>query len=108
MANYTLGLAHAHFTDPESYFPERWLPTPLRPGNIITHNPAAVAPFGLGPRRCIGKELALVEMQLIIARLVWNFDLSMADPSKPLDWNKQKTYIFVQKEPVMVRLKIRN
>lgn len=56
----------------------------------------------------MGKELALVEMQLIISRLVWNFDISMADPSKPLDWDKQKTYILVQKEPVMVRLKVRN
>lgn len=106
MATYTLNLASAHFTDPESYLPERWFP--LRPENIITHNPAAFAPFGLGPRRCIGKELAQVEMQLIIARLVWNFDISMANPLNPLDWDKQKTYILVQKEPVMVRLKVRN
>lgn len=46
-------------------------------------------------------------MLLIVARIVWNFDISMADPSKPLDWRKLKTFILVQRKPVMVRLKVR-
>ena len=87
--------------------PERWLPPPFRPAAIINHHPAAIQPFGMGPRRCIGKELAWAEMLLVVARMVWNFDISIADPSKPLDWMKLKTFMLVQREPIMVRLKVR-
>lgn len=49
-----------------------------------------------------------MEMQLILARMVWNFDISAADESKILDWNTLETQLLVQKKPVMVRLKIRD
>lgn len=49
-----------------------------------------------------------MEMQLILARMVWNFDISMADESNPLDWNKLKATLIVHKQPVMIRLKIRD
>lgn len=51
--------------------------------------------------------MAWAEMQLILARLVWNFDLSMADPENPVDWKRLKTWAVVQKEPIMVRLRER-
>jgi cytochrome P450 len=38
----------------------------------------ASQPFSYGPRNCIGRNLAYVEMKLIIARLVWTFDLENA------------------------------
>lgn len=43
-------------------------------------------------------------MRLIIARMLWNFDISMADPTNTLDWNTLKVYLLVEKKPVMVRL----
>lgn len=107
VAAYTLQFSPAQFTNPETFLPERWLPPPARPAEIINHNPAAVQSFGLGPRRCIGQDIAWVEMRLILARLLWNFDISIADPANPLHWNSLKTYLFVEKKPVMVRLKPR-
>jgi cytochrome P450 len=107
VAAYTLQFSPEQFTDPEKFLPERWLPPPDRPAEIVHHNPAAIQPFGMGPMRCIGREIGWVEMRLVIARILWNFDISMGDPSKPLDWNSLKTYLLVEKEPVLVRLKPR-
>ena len=50
--------------------------------------------------------IALAEMRLVLARLMWNFELSVA-PGKQLEWMKQKMYIVVQKEPVRVRIRPR-
>ena len=32
-------------------------------------------PFSIGTRGCIGKSLALVELTLVLANLVWRFDI---------------------------------
>ena len=98
----------AYFTKPEEFIPERWFPASSRPVEIVNHCPAATQHFSVGPRRCIGKEIALVELQLILARMMWNFDITAKDESKILDWSTQETHLLVQKKPVMVRLKIRD
>jgi len=40
----------------------------------------AFAPFLLGPRSCVGKSLAYLEMSLTLARLIWSMDFRAADP----------------------------
>ena len=47
--------------------------------------------------------LAYLEMRLIMARMLWNFDLELAD--QDFEWTKQKAYIVWEKEPLMVRVK---
>ncbi len=39
----------------------------------------AFAPFLLGPRGCIGKPLAYLEMSLVLARMVWCMDFRAVD-----------------------------
>lgn len=34
-------------------------------------------PFSVGPRNCIGKKFAYDSMKLIMARLLWRFDLAL-------------------------------
>lgn len=47
--------------------------------------------------------LAYVEMRLILARVIWNFDLKLADDSK--DWlSRQKIYLLWQKGPLNMYL----
>jgi len=46
-------------------------------------------PFSLGPRACMGRGLALAEARLVLARLVWVFDMELVDES--VDWMDQKT-----------------
>lgn len=53
----------------------------------------------------MGRHLAWAELRIFLTRFLWTFDLE-AD-GIPLDWTKLKTYVIIQKEPVMVRLKVR-
>lgn len=47
--------------------------------------------------------LAYIEMRLILARVLWNFDVKLADESK--DWlRRQKIFLLWEKSPLYVYL----
>ena len=48
---------------------------------------------------CIGKYLAYMELRLILAKMVWHFDITVAEGGRDVDWVKQKCYAMVEKEP---------
>ena len=52
-------------------------PLPRTPGG--TEKPPTFAPFLIGPRSCVAKPFAYLEMSLAIARLVWSLDFIVAD-----------------------------
>jgi cytochrome P450 len=54
--------------DPEQFDPDRWLDGDDRPR-------FAYFPFGGGPRHCIGKHLAMLEAQVILATVAREFSL---------------------------------
>ena len=50
--------------------------------------------------------LAYAEMRLIMAKLIWRYDIELCDES--IDWDvKSKVYIVYQKGPLYIRLKPR-
>lgn len=53
------------FPDPERFDPERFAS-----GRVEAIPPHAYFPFGAGPRVCIGRQFALVEVQLVVATLL--------------------------------------
>ncbi|KAK7437050.1 hypothetical protein Landi51_12238 [Colletotrichum acutatum] len=57
----------ALWPDPDKVIPERWL---VKEGDPLHPVKSAFRPFELGPRNCIGQELAFVEMRLILALTV--------------------------------------
>lgn len=59
------------FDNPEVFRPERWLVD--EEGNKPDINPYAVRQFSKGPRMCIGKRFAELEIQLVIHKLMHNF-----------------------------------
>lgn len=76
-----------NFEDPFAYKPERWLDENKNSKDRLD----AVQPFSVGPRNCIGKNLAIAEMRLILARILWNFDLELSGASR--GWlDEQKVY----------------
>lgn len=55
---------------------------------------AVYQPFQIGRHMCIGMKLANQEMRLILARLLWSFDVTLTDENDRWDWGDQSTYIF--------------
>ena len=49
----------------------------MQPGDELYPIKGAWRPFEFGPRNCIGQELALLEMKLVLVLAVRQFDLSM-------------------------------
>jgi cytochrome P450 len=68
---------HPDFWDrPDEFQPERWLDSG---GSLLPARPYFI-PFGLGPRACIGKRLAMIEARVVISELVRRFNLVSAIP----------------------------
>ncbi|OHW99148.1 cytochrome p450 [Colletotrichum incanum] len=91
-----------NFVDPEEFVPERWLDDNDRPVRYAGDRRDCVKVFSAGPRDCIGKNLAYPEMRLIMASLLYYFDLELADPS--FDWLDQNSYGIWDKHPLWVKL----
>ncbi|KAH6722505.1 cytochrome P40 monooxygenase [Leptodontidium sp. MPI-SDFR-AT-0119] len=66
----------AYFFLPDEFHPERWLPSdhPLYDPRFAGDVKEASKPFSLGPRWCVGANLAYQEIRLVLAKLAWNFD----------------------------------
>ena len=81
--------------DPTSFRPERFLPEAVEarrgtPSEILDH-PSFADPFGRGKRRCLGSNVAVAEITVLAARLVQDYELSLADPEDAAEWRpKQK------------------
>ncbi|KAF4633926.1 hypothetical protein G7Y89_g4186 [Cudoniella acicularis] len=97
---YTLYSSPKNWTDPEKFVPERWLKDP--PERYAHDNKKAMQPFSIGPRNCIGRNLAYAEMRLILARVLWNFDFELQPDSQ--HWTSQKIYGLWEKIPLNVKL----
>ena len=88
-----------NFTKPASFIPERWLPN----SGYDSDNKAALQPFLLGNRTCLGQKLAWLELRLVLANLLWNFDLAVPSCGIP-SWNSQKIFFNWEKLPMIIRL----
>ncbi|XP_020184546.1 alkane hydroxylase MAH1 [Aegilops tauschii subsp. strangulata] len=59
------------------YNPARWL---SEDGNSLIYAPShKFLAFNSGPRMCLGKDIAMMQMKIIIATVVWNFDVQMVE-----------------------------
>lgn len=95
---YAACRSRRNFSQPNTFIPERWMGEDPQ---FQDDKRDASQPFHIGPRNCIGRNLAYVEMKVIIARLVWHFDIENATEG---DWLDQKVYIVWEKSPLWVKL----
>src|SRR6201999_3484271 len=63
-----------NFQECDKFIPERYI-DPAYAADIKK----ASQPFSLGPRGCIGRHLSYMELRLILASLLWHFDIERAD-----------------------------
>ncbi|PKX94106.1 cytochrome P450 [Aspergillus novofumigatus IBT 16806] len=67
-----------YFANPMEFIPERWLDPSSRDIK------EASQPLLLGPRSCIGRNFAYMEMNLLMAKLFWTYDLELVN--KNINW----------------------
>lgn len=67
---YVIHRHPGHWNEPDQFLPERFLKQPA--GGYGSH---LFMPFGIGPRTCVGRWLALYEMSLALAALVQKHQL---------------------------------
>lgn len=97
--SYNAWLIHHHpeiWPDPLKFDPERF-----REG--VTIHPCAFAPFGLGERKCIGYQLAMLELKMVLCDLLLRYSFKLKSP----DSLELVSYAFVitkPKERVMVEI----
>lgn len=68
-------------TDPKIWGPDSYEFNPERFANGITGAckfPYLYMPFGVGPRVCLGQNLALVELKILVSVILSNFELSIS------------------------------
>ncbi|KAF2836757.1 cytochrome P450 [Patellaria atrata CBS 101060] len=92
-----------NFKNPDSFIPERWISDEYK-----SDQKGASRPFSLGPRGCIGKDLSYLEMRLVLARMIWNFDINSADKAEEWDpednMKNMKAYSTWQKPELKIRM----
>ncbi|OLN96965.1 Isotrichodermin C-15 hydroxylase 18 [Colletotrichum chlorophyti] len=79
--NFSLSYDPRYWKDPESFRPERWLGKGFENDYKLAHHP-----FSEGTRSCIGKNLAYLEMRVLLTSLIYHFDWELVSDIE--DWNQ--------------------
>ncbi|OGE55733.1 hypothetical protein PENARI_c004G05578 [Penicillium arizonense] len=76
---YSIHHNPVYYPQPFTFCPERWI---AKQAQLIQSDVdlarSAFNPFSIGPRSCIGKGLAYVELHLVLSHVLWAFDLQLA------------------------------
>ncbi|XP_067001952.2 probable cytochrome P450 49a1 [Anabrus simplex] len=72
MGQRLLSNLEEHFPEPTKFIPERWL---KENDQLHKAHPFVVVPFGFGPRMCLGRRFAELEIETLIANIFRNFRL---------------------------------
>ncbi|KAH9903950.1 cytochrome P450 [Xylariomycetidae sp. FL2044] len=106
---YTMNRDPTYFHQPASFIPERWLPdvSPDPSSPFRNDRREALQPFAVGPRNCLGQHLAWAELRLILGKILYNLDFA-AVPGKTVKWEDLRTFLFVEKSPIHVNVKVRD
>jgi cytochrome P450 len=83
LLNRHVAMSARNFANPETFVLDRWLEKGHVEGRV--HNPKAFLPFGGGPRFCPGRNLALLEIKVVLAMFCRNFEVALADPAQLVD-----------------------
>lgn len=72
---YCLSYNEEIYPDPFKFQPERWILGEGATAESLALAESGFCAFLTGSRGCVGKNLAWLEMTLVMAKLVWNFEL---------------------------------
>ena len=102
---YSIHRDPRNFHDPEVFLPERWSSTGAPSGE---HNAAAFIPFSYGPTICAGKNLALMEMRMVLCWVFRRFQFSKALGVSHDEWEGRiMDWFVVHQDPLLVGVSLR-
>ncbi|KAF7171843.1 hypothetical protein CNMCM6106_006181 [Aspergillus hiratsukae] len=81
-APYSIHRHASLFRDPDEYQPERWVDFDEEFPNQIEDLKRYNIVFSQGSRACIGRHLAIIELQILIPTLVMRYDMELEQESK--------------------------
>ncbi|MDI1490296.1 MAG: hypothetical protein OHK93_001496 [Ramalina farinacea] len=92
-----------NFVEPLAFLPERWLPN--GDFRFSKDNKEVFQPFSAGPRNCIGQRLGYAEMRVVLARMIWNFDLELGADKGNINYtNNRRAWIMYEDKALMVKV----
>ncbi|KAE8454613.1 hypothetical protein EG329_000236 [Mollisiaceae sp. DMI_Dod_QoI] len=94
-----------NFWNPSAFIPERWMKN--EPEGQGGDRLETSLPFSYGPRGCLGRNLAYLEMRMVLAKMFWQYDLVWFN-SDEIDWERDtKGYTLWEKPDLRVLLRDR-
>ncbi|KAL0060254.1 hypothetical protein AAF712_012964 [Marasmius tenuissimus] len=85
--------------NPQSFIPERWISEDSKvvfkdaPGPVTMKTDTFI-PFSYGPANCVGKNLAMSEMMMLLTTLIQRFHFEFAEGFEWREWPKKKVDAF--------------
>ncbi|EUC39618.1 hypothetical protein COCMIDRAFT_10305 [Bipolaris oryzae ATCC 44560] len=99
-STFAASMSTANFSQPWRFRPERWT------DEDCTDDLDASQPFSYGTRACMGRSLGWMELQTIMAKIIYRFDMELVDDT--VDWHRDsRMHTLWEKPSLMVRLKKR-
>ncbi|KAJ5113440.1 hypothetical protein N7456_001974 [Penicillium angulare] len=100
--HWSVNHSRDNWTDPWVFRPERFMDS----SKVISEMEDkldAVQAFSMGPRNCIGRNLAYTEMRLVLAHMIYNFDMELDEYSS--GWIKrQRAFNVWDRGPLDVKI----
>ncbi|KAK4957698.1 hypothetical protein LTR10_005665 [Elasticomyces elasticus] len=96
--HYATYRSETHFRHANEFRPERWLGDP----EFASDHLDTLEVFSVGPRNCLGQNLAWHEMRLLLATVLLNFDLELCEEND--NWIEQRVFTLWEKKPLMCKL----
>lgn len=81
--HYVIHHNEAYYPDSFAYKPERWIVDSESgvSAESVALAQSAFCPFSIGPRGCVGKSLAMKEIMVVVARLVYLYEMRISEGS---------------------------
>ncbi|RDX50601.1 high nitrogen upregulated cytochrome P450 monooxygenase 2 [Lentinus brumalis] len=112
-----------NFSRPDAFWPDRWLLASTTLGSFpssasssaeadgvrdFVHNEDAWIPFAQGQMNCVGKNLALLEIRMVVCALMQRFEMRLSEgwDAREYEW-KFRAYLVATRPEMPVRLRVR-
>ncbi|KZF21950.1 cytochrome P450 [Xylona heveae TC161] len=100
--NWSLTHSTRYWKNPEQFRPERWLGDSAYADDKREY----FRPFGFGPRTCVARHLVIIEAGLILAKILFEFDMEL-DASCGPRWPINRGHLVPTRQPLVVTVKSR-